>query len=222
VTQDLELLRELARKDLVRVSLSITSLDPELSRRMEPRASTPQKRLEAIEQLVSAGVNVGVNVAPVIPGLNDHEVPAILQAAAQRGAKRAGFIMLRLPYGVKDIFVEWLRRCYPDRAEKVIHGIEAMRGGKLNASGFGLRMTGTGIRAELVEQMFALHCERLGLNERQRPLSLEHFRRPGNQQLDLLSGLESSVAVTPPSKAESAQTFKDMMGVGDEGDCVPV
>src|SRR5690349_623363 len=145
--------------------------------------------------------------------------------------------MLRLPYGVKDIFVEWLRRAYPDRAEKVIHGIEAMRGGKLNATGFGERMTGSGIRAELVERMFALHCERLGLNQPQRPLSLEHFRRPGNQQLDLLGALEPAVqngepsggpvssrikATVKPSKAESAQSFKEMVGVGDESDRVPV
>jgi DNA repair photolyase len=185
VTQDLELLKELAKRNLVRVNLSITTLDPELHRRMEPRASTPAKRLEAIEQLAAAGVNVGVNAAPMIPGLNDHEMPMILQEAAKRGATRAGFIMVRLPYGVKDIFVEWLRRCYPDRADKVIHAIQSMRGGKLNDGGFGMRMTGEGLRAELVDKMFALHAERLGLNTIAKPLSTEHFRRPGNEQQTL-------------------------------------
>ncbi len=188
ITQDLDILRELASLNLARASLSITTLDPELSRRMEPRASTPEKRLEAIEQLAAAGVPVGVNVAPVIPGLNDHEVPAILQAAAARGATVAGFIMLRLPYGVQDIFTDWLRRHYPDRADKVLHAIQSIRGGKLNATGFGTRMVGEGLRAELIDRLFSLHCERLGLNAKRAPLSSDKFRRPGPQQQELFGG----------------------------------
>jgi DNA repair photolyase len=185
VTQDLDLLRELAAANLARVTLSITTLDGELARRMEPRASTPEKRLEAIEQLAAAGVPVGVNVAPVIPGLNDHEVPAILQAAAARGATVAGFILLRLPYGVKDIFTEWLERNYPERARKVLHAVESVHGGKLNSTGFGVRMVGEGLRAELIERIFSLHCERLGLNTRRAPLSTDKFRRPGPEQQEL-------------------------------------
>jgi DNA repair photolyase len=187
VVQDLELLRELAHKNLVFVTLSVTTLDPDLARRMEPRASTPAKRLEAVERLAAAGVPVGVNTAPIIPGLNDHEMPEILQEAARRGATGAGYVMLRLPYGVKDIFADWLLRQYPDKAERVIHAIKSVRGGKLNTAGFGARMLGEGPRAELVERMFHIQCERLGLNQRRWRLTTEHFRQSGGHQLGLFA-----------------------------------
>ena len=182
VTRDLDVLAELARRNLVHVTLSVTTLDPRLARSMEPRASTPARRIAAIAALAGAGVPVGVNLAPVIPGLNDHEIPAILERAAEAGATSAGYIVLRLPYQVKAVFLDWVEREFPARAAKVRHAIESLRGGKLNETEWGSRLKGEGWRAELVERLFKSTRDRLGMTERWQPLSTAHFRRPAGPQ----------------------------------------
>ena len=157
------------------VFLSITTLDPELARNLEPRAATPAARLRALRELTEAGVPTGVMVAPIIPGLNDHEAPAILQAAADAGAKSAGYVTLRLPFAVKDLFTEWLERHYPNRKERVLGRLRETRGGRLNESQFGSRMRGEGQWADLFSTMFKLHRARVGMSEEGPELSTEHF-----------------------------------------------
>ncbi len=181
VTRDIDILRKLAEIRGISVQLSITTLDQELARVMEPRTSVPRLRLEAVTRLRQAGIPVGVLVAPVIPGLNDHEIPQILASARDAGAGHAYMQMLRLPYAIKDLFVDWLRGHYPLRAEKVIGRIRDMRGGKLNCSEFGKRMSGEGIWAEQIAQLFAHSRERVGLGEHGPKLTTEFFRRPGEQ-----------------------------------------
>ncbi len=185
VVEDLETLAELARFDAVHVVLSVTTLDPEMARRMEPRAAHPRARIEAIEKLAAAGVPVGVNVAPVIPGLTDHEIPAILEAAAEAGADSAAFLMLRLPGGVADLFVEWLERWFPQRKEKVLRRLREMRGGGLDDSRFGIRMRGEGPYAAQIHDLFELSLRRSGLARRPASLDSSAFRRPGGTQGDL-------------------------------------
>jgi len=143
IQRDLDILGPMAAKGLVRCGVSITTLDRELSRTMEPRAATPQKRIETIRVLRSAGVPVSVMAAPIVPGLSCHELESILEAAAEAGAERAGMIIVRLPYEIKTLFEEWLRGHFPDRADKVLSLIRQCRDGKLNQAGFGTRMTGT-------------------------------------------------------------------------------
>jgi DNA repair photolyase len=183
VTRDIDLLRQMAAYNLVGVSLSITTLDNQLCRKMEPRTSAPEKRLEAIEKLAAAGIPTGVNVAPIIPGLTDHEMPAILAAAAKRGAISAGHIMVRLPYAVKELFGNWVGQNFPDRANKIIHAIQEMRGGKLNDPNFGSRFRGEGERVDAISQMFEVTCKKLGLNQKRIHLTTAHFRR--NEQAEL-------------------------------------
>ena len=181
VTRDTDLLGELAAHQAAAVNISVTSLDPKLQRVLEPRTSTPRARLEAIAQLRAAGIPVGVMVAPVIPGLTDHEVPAILQAAAEAGAQFAGYIVVRLPYAVAPLFERWLEEHFPDRKEKVLGRIRHLRGGKrLNDPRFKSRMRGEGIFAEQISALFEVGCRRAGLG--QRPgLSTTSFQRPGEQ-----------------------------------------
>ena len=186
VTRDVDLLAELAKLNAAVVYISITTLDPELTPKLEPRASLPKMRLAAIKTLHEAGVPVGVMLAPMIPGLNDHEMPNILAAAAAAGAQSAGLVPLRLPFAVKDIFSDWLTRHFPDRKENVLNRIRSLRGGKLNQADFGARMRGQGIWAEQLQQMFHVATRRAGLNQRDYQLSTEHFRRPGETQLRLL------------------------------------
>lgn len=186
VTRDVDVLAQLAKFNAAMVYLSITTLDPELAPKLEPRASLPKMRLAAIKTLREAGVRVGVLTAPMIPGLNDHEMPNILAAAAEAGAQSAGFIPLRLPFGVKDIFADWLTRHFPDRKENVLNRIRSLRGGKLNQADFGERMRGEGIWAEHLQQLFQVAVRKHGLNQRDYELSTEHFRRPGGRQLNLL------------------------------------
>lgn len=186
VTRDIDLLAELARFNCAAVYVSITTLDAELTPKLEPRASLPAMRLAAIRKLSEAGVPVGVMTAPMIPGLNDHEMPKILEAAAEAGAKFAGLVPLRLPFGVKDIFADWLTRHYPDRKENVLNRVRSLRGGKLNDAGFGSRMTGEGVWAEQLRQMFDVMTRKLGLNEQRTDLSTANFRRAGGTQLNLL------------------------------------
>lgn len=181
VTRDVDLLRELARHHAVSVKISITTLDPALQRVMEPRASPPARRLAAIEELAGHGIPVGVMVAPVIPGLTDHELPAILAAAAEAGAGHASHIPLRLPHGVADIFQEWLELNFPDRKERVLNRVREMRGGKLNDARFGSRMRGEGKYAEQLRALFHVTRTRLGLAARGPELSTAAFRRPTAQ-----------------------------------------
>jgi DNA repair photolyase len=185
VTRDLDLLGELAAHRAAAVNISITSLDPKLQRVLEPRTSTPRARLEAIRQLRAAAIPVGVMTAPIIPGLNDHEVPAILAAAAEAGAQFAGYTVVRLPYAVAPLFERWLEEHFPDRKEKVLGRIRHLRGGeRLNDPRFKTRMRGEGIFAEQIRDLFTLGCRRAGIGERPK-LSTAGFRRP-NEQLTLL------------------------------------
>ncbi|MEI9999316.1 MAG: PA0069 family radical SAM protein [Verrucomicrobiota bacterium] len=184
ITRDLDVLKELAAIEAVHVHISITTLNTDLAARMEPRASRPAHRLRAIELLARAGVPVGVMVAPIVPGLNDREIPAVLESARAAGASDAGYTMLRLPYGVKDVFTEWLKLHFPDRLERILGTVREVRGGKLNVSDFASRMRGEGPYADQVRQMFHVFRERLGYS-RMRPLSVDHFRRPGDRQMTL-------------------------------------
>ena len=183
-TRDIDLLAPLAREHAASVYLSITTLDPELQRTLEPRAASPQRRLDAVRALSEAGIPTGVMVAPVIPGLTEPEIPAILKAAAEAGAVRAGYIVLRLPHAVAPLFTRWLETHAPERRDKVLHRIEALRGGRLNDPRFGSRMRGEGIFAREIEALFALGRKQSGLSERSLELSTAAFRRPC-QQLDL-------------------------------------
>lgn len=180
VMRDVDILGEMATRNLVGVNLSVTTLDAKLSRVMEPRASRPEMRLRAIETLAKAGVPTGVMIGPVLPGLTDHEIPAILKAAADAGATCAGYTMLRLPYGVKDLFQHWLHEHFPDRAEKVLRRLREMHGGKLYDSDFGHRMRGEGEHADQISNLFNVCRNRYGLNQ-QVELSVAHFNRNGGQ-----------------------------------------
>ena len=185
VTRDLDLLAPLAEKGLVRVFVSVTTLKPELARVMEPRTSTPGRRLEAIRKLSAVGVPVGVMVAPVVPGLTDEEMPAILQAAAASGAAKAGYIVLRLPGPVAPLFVDWLERTYPERKSKVLRRIRELREGRLSDSRFGHRMRGEGVWAQTLAELFALTCKKEGLNAPWPPLRTDLFTRACGNQLAL-------------------------------------
>ncbi len=164
VTRDIDVLKKMAEFKATAVFISVTTLDPDLARVMEPRTSHPQKRLEAIRMFSDAGVPVGVNIAPVIPGLTDHELPSIISASSSAGAKYAGFVPLRLPYGVKDLFENWLEQHFPDRKEKVLNRIRSMRGGKLNDPCFNSRMSGEDIFAEQIAALFLAACRRAGFS----------------------------------------------------------
>jgi DNA repair photolyase len=177
VSRDRDLLAELAGFNASLVYLSITTLDAELSRRLEPRASHPDARLQSIRELSGAGVPTGVLVAPIIPGLNDHETPAILAAAAEAGARYALFVLLRLPHGLGPLFEEWLDRHYPDAKHKVLGRLRDMRGGKLYDSRFGRRMRGQGVLAEQVRALFKLGCRKAGISTDPPLLSSSAFRR---------------------------------------------
>ena len=186
VTRDVDVLQELAARDAAVVFISVTTLDRDLCGRMEPRASQPHLRLDAIRALSRAGVPVGVLVAPVIPALNDHEMPAILAAAAEAGAGCAGYSLMRLPFGVKDLFEGWLEENYPDRKEKVLNRIREIRGGRLNDPGFNSRMKGKGIFADQVEALFHAACRKAGLTRRSWKLSTASFRAD-TEQLSLFN-----------------------------------
>ena len=185
VTRDLDLLAELAGCRAAAVLISITTLDTELRKSLEPRTSPPTARLAAIGALARAGIPTGVLVAPVIPGLTDHEIPAILDAAAAAGASFAAHGMLRLPYAVAPLFEEWLARHAPEKKDKVLNRLRVLRRGKLNNSEFGLRMTGEGIFAEQIARMFEVARRRAGGLNREPELSAAFFRRPGGAQLGL-------------------------------------
>lgn len=177
VLRDLDILQEMARYNLIHVMISITSLDAALIRRMEPRTSSPTKRLDTIEVLARSGIPVGVNAGPIIPGLTDEEIPAILKAASERGAQSAGYILLRLPGAVKDLFLDWLQRELPERARKIIYRIRETRAGELSDARFGTRMRGEGEIAEAIERLFQINVRRYNLAKRWQGLSTNHFRR---------------------------------------------
>ena len=179
VVRDLDLLQALAAERLLRVFVSITTLDDELKRRMEPRAASPVARLGTVRRLAAAGVPTGVMFAPVIPAINDHELEGVVAAAAAAGAGTAGYLLLRLPGEVKGLFYEWLQTHYPDRALRVRNRIRELRGGRDNDPRFGLRMRGRGPWADLLRRRFEAACDRLGLEHgRARPLETGLFRPP--------------------------------------------
>ena len=185
VTRDIDLLGELARFNGVLVFVSVTSLDGDLARELEPRASQPIRRLAAIDALSAAGIPTGSLVAPVIPGLTDHEMPAIVSAVAKAGAVAAGYVPLRLPFGVSTLFEEWLTLHRPLQKDKVLNRVRDIRGGRLNDPNFGARMQGHGAYAEHLAELFEVSCRKAGLNSARPKLSVESFRRPGDAQLNL-------------------------------------
>ncbi len=182
VTRDVDHLQELARFNAARVFVSITTLDANLANMMEPRAATPELRLSAVEALASAGIPAGVMVAPIVPGITDHEMPAILAAAKKAGATWAGKVMLRLPWAVAPLFERWLDEHFPDRKDKVLNRVRDLRGGKLYDSAWGVRGRGEGIFAEQMSALFDVTCRKLGLNERNDAMSVAAFRRRLPQQ----------------------------------------
>ncbi|MCX6133137.1 MAG: PA0069 family radical SAM protein [Ignavibacteriales bacterium] len=185
VQRDIDILKQLASLNLVLVTLSITSLNHDLIRRMEPRTSTPAKRLETVEMLATAGIPVGVNVCPIIPGLNDTEIPSIVQEAARRGARYASSTMVRLPNAVKDLFIDWLQREMPERAPAIVNRIRDIRNGNLSCSDFGERLRGEGQIAEAIGQLFHTVCKRLHLNDAKASLSTDQFRSPADAQMEI-------------------------------------
>ena len=187
VTRDIDILARMAKRNLAKVAISVTSLDPKLARTMEPRASSPPRRLEALRQLAEAGIPTSVMVAPVIPALNDSEMERILDAAAHAGVREAGYTLLRLPLEVRDLFREWLMSNYPDRYRHVFTLIRDMRGGRDYDSQWGTRMKGTGPMAWMIGRRFEIACDKFGLNKRRSKLTTSHFDRPkrGGEQLAL-------------------------------------
>src|SRR5436189_1164712 len=180
VTRDVDLLGNLATRNAAAVNISVTSLDSNLQRVLEPRTSSPQARLDAIRQLRSAGIPTGVMVAPIIPGLTDHEVPRIVDACAKAGAQFAAYTIVRLPWAVAPLFEQWLEEHFPDRKEKVLGRIRHLRGNRLNNSQWHRRMTGEGIFAEQIASMFVVSCRRNRMSARPK-LSCASFQRPTMQ-----------------------------------------
>lgn len=189
VTRDLDILSEMAAKGLAKVALSITTLDPMLARAMEPRASTPPKRLQAIRELSRAGIPAAVMVAPIIPALNDPEIERILDSAADAGASEAGYVMLRMPLEIKDLFREWLREHFPDKYRHVIALVRDLHGGKDYDATWGKRQMGTGPYAWSIGRRFELACQRLGFNKKKHRLVTTLFKAPSKKtdQLDLFA-----------------------------------
>ena len=187
VLRDLDILTRMAKRDLVKVAISVTTLDPKLARVMEPRAATPARRLGALRELVKAGVPASALVAPVIPAINDAEIERILEAIAETGVRHAGYVLLRLPLELKVLFREWLIENFPDRYRHVINLIRETRGGKDYDSSWGKRQTGSGPIAWMIGRRFEVACERLGFNSTSVKTTTEHFKpqRPSAEQLDL-------------------------------------
>lgn len=185
VLRDIDILKELSKLNLVRVIISVTTLKSELQKIMEPRTSIPERRLQTIETLAANEIPVGVNVAPIIPGLTDEEVPSILKAASERGAKSAGRVILRLPFAVKDLFANFVKENFPDRAGKILNRIMELHGGKLYDSSWGKRLTGEGEWADTISKIFHTNCTKYNLNKERIPLSTNHFRRTECNQLEL-------------------------------------
>lgn len=187
VVRDIDILERMAAKGLAKVALSVTTLDRRIARAMEPRAATPEKRLEAIGKLSDAGIPVGVMAAPIIPGLNDTEIESILEAAHAAGAREAGYVLLRLPLELKEIFREWLATEFPDRAQRILSLLQSMHGGKDYVADFGLRQRGRGPYADQIAKRFRLALKRLGLNDQRESLRCDLFQPPvlAGQQMQL-------------------------------------
>jgi len=185
VARDVDLLSAMASHQTAGVLISLTTLDLDLNRKLEPRTSSPAQRLDTIQRLSEAGIPVGVLIAPVIPGLTDHEIPALLSAARSAGARFAGYIMLRLPHAVAPLFTSWLEAYYPARKEKVENRLRAMRGGALYRSAFGERMRGTGFHADQVANLFNVLHGKLGFESGRMDLRTDGFRPAGGAQLEL-------------------------------------
>jgi DNA repair photolyase len=186
VTRDIDILKNLSEYDAALVAVSLTTLDANLARAIEPRTSHPEYRLKAIQRLSENGIPTMVLIAPIIPGLTDHEIPNIIQRAVSAGAAQAGYIMLRLPYGVKDLFQNWLEAHYPNEKIKVLNRIFSIRRGKLNSNEFHERMKGEGIFAEQIRKIFELSCRKAGIEGNRYEPSKENFHRPGtSEQLEL-------------------------------------
>jgi len=188
ITRDIDILSELAKLQLVNTTITITTLDKELHRTMEPRTSVPESRLDTIEQFAKVGIPVGVSLSPIIPGFNDIEIPAILKRASEHGATFAFYTMLRLPHAVKDLFIEWLKREFPEKSEKVINRIKDVREGEMSHVEFGKRMTGSGEIAESISQLFEVTCKKYGLNEQTHRLRKDLFvgkHTKRTEQMDL-------------------------------------
>jgi len=192
VERDIDLLAPMAAKRLVRAYVSIAVLEPELARKLDPRAPAPRRRMQIVKTLADAGIPVGVSIAPVIPQLTDRDLEAILEGAAANGARWATWIMLRLPREVAPLFRDWLAQHYPLRAEHVMSIVQQIRGGRDNDPNFGSRMRGTGQFSELIGRRFAIACKRLGLNGDRDPLETSRFRPPRRKeqtgQLELFGG----------------------------------
>jgi DNA repair photolyase len=178
VARDIDILAPMAARGLAKVAISVTTLDRHVARAMEPRAATPSRRLEAIRQLTTAGIPVTVMVAPVIPGLTDHEIESILEAARDAGARDAGYVLLRLPLEIKELFREWLATEFPDRAKRVINLLQSIHGGKDYVAAFGHRQRGSGPYADQIAQRFKLARKRLGLSEERLQLRTDLFVQP--------------------------------------------
>ncbi|GMU93251.1 MAG: radical SAM protein [Candidatus Hydrogenedentota bacterium] len=185
VTRDIDLLGELARFNAASVAISVTTLDVGLNRIMEPRTSLPRHRLDAVRMLADAGIPVGVLMAPMVPGLNDEEIPSVLKAAADAGARFAGYVMLRLPYAVAPLFETWIKQHMPQRRDKILNRLRSMRGGDLYKSKFGERMRGEGFHADQIANIFAIASRKYGLDKPVFELSANAFRRPEPGQLPL-------------------------------------
>ena len=187
VTRDIDILAKMAQKGLARVFISVGTLDPELARVMDPRAPSPQRRMEAVRKLADAGIPVGVLVSPIIPALNDKDLEAVLTTARDAGASTAGYVMLRLPLEVRDLFVQWLEAHFPLRAAHVMSLVRQMHEGRDYDASFGARMRGSGPHADLTAQRFRLAARRLGLNQDRTPLTTSHFKvpRPSGDQMAL-------------------------------------
>ena len=185
IVRDIDILVDLAQNSLVHVALSVTSLDRKLARKLEPRASTPLKRIEALEQLHAANIPTAVMVAPVIPAINDHEIEAILDRCAQAGVSQAAYVLLRLPLELKEIFEEWLDTDFPDRKNRVFSILKSMRNGQLYNANWGERMAGNGPYADLIAQRFKLAAQRSGISRLMSGLRTDLFKPPGSRQLSL-------------------------------------
>lgn len=188
VLRDLDILQAMAERNLARVMVSVTTLEREMARKLEPRAPTPRKRLDAIAGLCAAGVPVGVLAAPMIPALNDHELEGILKTAAEQGASNAGYVLLRLPHEIKELFAEWLDTHFPNRKQRVLEMVREARGGQLYEAAWGTRMKGRGRYAELIARRFRLACKKHGLNAQRRDLDCTQFAPPrgDSRQMALL------------------------------------
>jgi len=178
VMRDIDILKRMAARHQAKVFLSVTTLDRHLARKMEPRASTPGRRIDAIKALADAGIPVGMMVAPIVPGLTDHEIESILEAGRAAGATEAGYVMLRLPLEIKALFEEWLQEAAPLRAKRVLDLVRGVREGQLNNMEWGKRMSGTGPYAALIAKRFEIAKKRLGFGDRTSGLDVSHFRRP--------------------------------------------